>query len=354
MPKRKKRSQHSGLNFQSLEPRKVLAALVPADTAVVGRHLFYNQSGFDGNDAAANVADDNAIATDKVALLPGETATYQNISNYSRGINGIIIDADLANAAAFNANDIALATGEGSEQSDYTTLGVTPDVSVRIGAGVNGSDRITIVLPNISVTNEYLQVKLLATNNTGLSSDDVFYFGSVVGEVGNSADNLILNVVDVGAARANFSGFSFEDIDNQFDVNKDRIVNVVDVGTLRANFTGFFPVTYITAPEAEATPATPLGDEIFVASASELQSALNNVQPGDTIVLEDGTYTSENFEFSAVGTEDLPITFRAETSGNVLLNGSSTLSISGDWLIVGRFEFRWRFSGRRKHCRIPR
>ena len=317
----------------------MLAAVTPVDTAVVGRYLFYNQSGFDGDDAAANAADDNAIATDKVALLPGETATYQNISNYSRGINGVIIDADLANAAAFSASDIVLATGVGSEQSDYTTLGVSPNVSVRVGAGIDGSDRITIILPSSSVTQEYLQVRLLANSNTGLFADDVFYFGSVVGEVGNSADNLILNVVDVGAARANFSGFSFEDIDNQFDVNKDRIVNVVDVGTLRANFTGFFPVNYITAPEAETTTTTPLGDEIFVASASELQTALNNVQPGDTIVLEDGTYTSENFEFSAVGTQTLPVKLRAETSGNVLLNGSSTLSISGDWLIVEGLNF---------------
>ena len=339
MSKRKKRSQNSGLNFQSLEPRKLLAALVPVDTAVVGRYLFYNQSAYDGDNASANAADDNAIAPDKVALLPGETATYQNISNYSRGINGIIIDADLANAAAFNANDIALATGEGSAQSDYTTLGVTPDVTVRAGAGVNGSDRITIVLPNTSVTDEYLQVRLLATSNTGLSADDVFYFGNVVGDIGNSSANLIINAVDVASAKANFTGFVAEDIDNQFDLNKDRLVNAVDIATIKANFSGFTAVSYITAPEAEPTTTTPLGDEIFVDSAAALETALNSVQPGDTIVLEDGTYTSENFEFSAVGTEDLPITFRAETSGNVVLNGSSTLSISGDWLIVEGLNF---------------
>ena len=45
---------------------------------IVGRQLFYNQSGtggstvrYDGNDAAINSLDDNAIATDKVAYLPG-------------------------------------------------------------------------------------------------------------------------------------------------------------------------------------------------------------------------------------------------------------------------------------------
>src|SRR5205085_2665199 len=46
---------------------------VPA--TVAGRFVFYNQSKFDGNNAAANASDDAAIATDKIALLPGGTST---------------------------------------------------------------------------------------------------------------------------------------------------------------------------------------------------------------------------------------------------------------------------------------
>ena len=46
---------------------------------------------------AASAADDQAIATDKTALLPGETATFANYTSYSLGINGIMVDvADLA------------------------------------------------------------------------------------------------------------------------------------------------------------------------------------------------------------------------------------------------------------------
>ena len=48
---------------------------------VSGRYLFYNQSGYDGNDAALNAADDAAIATDKVALRPGQKATFVNLSS---------------------------------------------------------------------------------------------------------------------------------------------------------------------------------------------------------------------------------------------------------------------------------
>ena len=36
--------------------------------------------------------DDAAIATDKTALLPGETASLANYTSYSRGINGIMVD----------------------------------------------------------------------------------------------------------------------------------------------------------------------------------------------------------------------------------------------------------------------
>lgn len=41
--------------FDSLEPRLLL------DAAIVGRHLFYNNSALDGNDVATNASDDNAI-----------------------------------------------------------------------------------------------------------------------------------------------------------------------------------------------------------------------------------------------------------------------------------------------------
>ena len=63
-----------------------------APAQVVGRHVFYNRSAADGHDAAANEADDLAVAADKAALLPGETASFDNLTGYSRGINGVMID----------------------------------------------------------------------------------------------------------------------------------------------------------------------------------------------------------------------------------------------------------------------
>ena len=67
-------------------------------SALMGRNIFYNNSKFDAHagypngDPAINDYDDNAIATDKQALLPGQTATFANYTSYSRGINGIMVD----------------------------------------------------------------------------------------------------------------------------------------------------------------------------------------------------------------------------------------------------------------------
>jgi len=336
---RKYRFRNQALDFQRLEPRQVLTSLVPVDTAIVGRYVFYNDSGFDNYDASASVADDNAIATDKAALLPGETATYDNITNFSQGINGIIIDADLANASAFSANDIVLSTGVANDLSDLTLVDVTPEVSVRAGDGVDSTDRITVILPNGSVVNEYLQVRVVANSTTGLFSDDVFYFGNVIAETGDSSADNVVGALDLGLVESNTSFFVLENIENRYDFNRDRLVNALDVGILESNTTASNAVPLITAPAAETPPTPVLGDEFFVSSVSEFNNAVAQAQPGDSIVLANGTYTSDYFQFSADGTEDLPITFRAETPGQVILNGSSRLSISGDWLVVDGLNF---------------
>src|SRR5688500_4153711 len=53
-----------------------LPAVTVAAATVVGRHVFYTRSAWDGFDPAANAADDAAVAPDKLALLPGGTATF--------------------------------------------------------------------------------------------------------------------------------------------------------------------------------------------------------------------------------------------------------------------------------------
>jgi len=78
----------------------------------------------------------------------------------------------------------------------------------------------------------------------------------------------------------------------------------------------------------------------LAASPAQLASICRTVQPGDTITLPNGTYTDQHFVLRATGTKERPITFRAETPGKVILNGSSRLSIGGDYLVVDGLQFR--------------
>src|SRR5205823_11384849 len=117
---------------------------------VVDRRVFYNHSAWDNNDAGNNAADDNAIATDKQALLPGHTATFANYTSYSRGINGIIVDVkNLPPGAGPTSADFVFKVGNDNNPATWPTLvGLVtlPTVNVRRGAGQGGSDRVDITL----------------------------------------------------------------------------------------------------------------------------------------------------------------------------------------------------------------
>ena len=58
---------------------------------------------------------------------------------------------------------------------------------VRRGAGLRGSDRVTITWDDAAVKNAWLQVTVLANQRTGVPADDVFCFGNLVGETGDAA-----------------------------------------------------------------------------------------------------------------------------------------------------------------------
>ena len=88
--------------------------------AVAARSIFYNNSWFDGNLAAANVQDDAAIATDKTPLFPGQIASLANYTSYSLGINGIMVDlVGAAQASLITAADFAFEVGNSSDAATW-------------------------------------------------------------------------------------------------------------------------------------------------------------------------------------------------------------------------------------------
>jgi hypothetical protein len=73
---------------------------------------------------------------------------------------------------------------------------------------------------------------------------------------------------------------------------------------------------------------------ISVSSVSALQKAINNANGGDIIILDNGTYLDNTLN---IYKND--ITVKAETPGDVYLNGSNAINISGNNVIFSGFQF---------------
>ena len=72
----------------------------------------------------------------------------------------------------------------------------------------------------------------------------------------------------------------------------------------------------------------------------ELLEAIKNAQAGDNIVLADGVWENLQIKFTGEGTEKNPITIKAETPGQVFIEGVSDLKFGGKYLVVDCLHFR--------------
>lgn len=79
---------------------------------------------------------------------------------------------------------------------------------------------------------------------------------------------------------------------------------------------------------------------VFVKEIAELHEAIAEANPGDEITMANGVWKDVLIKFIGEGTEDKPITIRAETPGEVFIEGVSNLEISGDYLEVNGLFFR--------------
>lgn len=73
---------------------------------------------------------------------------------------------------------------------------------------------------------------------------------------------------------------------------------------------------------------------IPVSSISALQTAINNSNAGDVIILKDGTYLNTTLN---IGKSD--ITVKAASPGGVFLNGTNDININGDKITFSGFQF---------------
>jgi len=243
-----------------------VAIEVPPDGPIAGRHVFYNNSSLDGEDPAAGATDDNAIATEKWALLPGQMLSPGKVFAGRQGINGLMIDiAGLGDAVNLGPNDFVVRMGTGGDPSGWDVLEQVnnervPDVSVREGDGVGGSDRVTLIWPDGTLTNTYVQVTVLANGHTGLAVPDTFYAAS---RVGDATGDRMVNAADLAQVLANWGSGTLPEQGN-FD-----LTGTTGAADLAALFVGGGPLDDFTAPPIVAPDAAAQAvDEVIVQAIS--------------------------------------------------------------------------------------
>jgi hypothetical protein len=206
-------------------------------TAVVDRHMFYNRSGFDGGNAQANEDDDGAIASDKQTLLPGAgQATIANYTNYSRGINGVMIDIHgIADPMALGADDFIFKVGNDDAPGNWLPAPVPVSIMVREEQGTDGSDRVTLIWDDYAIEDQWLEVTVKATTRTGLVEPNVAYFGNAIGDVNGDGFTGLDDALRIWANRRIPGVNPPAPIDDHYDINRDGWVGLDDALLAWAN-----------------------------------------------------------------------------------------------------------------------
>ena len=237
---------------------------------VAGRWVFYNNSTYDGNNPAANPADDNSIASDKQALLPGTPASFANYTSYSKGINGIMVDLGALPAGApLKVSDFSFATGNTATPGAWSTAPAPASMLVRSGAGMNGSTRVEFTWGDGVIRNSWLQVTVAADADTGLLTPDVFYFGNAVGESGDQPSKAVVDANDMLAARSDPHTFLHPaTITNPHDYNRDGRVDALDQLIARGN-SGFTLTLFTPADPATASAAAAATDVLTIVDSTQ-------------------------------------------------------------------------------------
>lgn len=201
---------------------------------VVGRHVYYNNSAFDGLRASIHRTDDAAVATDKQALLPGISASAANYTNCDDGITGIMVDLkNPARPGELTAADFRLRVGNDDAPAAWPDAPAPAEVAVRPGTA-EGTVRVSLTWHAGRIVDEWLEVTVLSTPATGLARNDVFYFGNAPAEMGNGMADALVDVADLDAIRDRMAASPpAATIDDCHDCNRDGAVDAIDLVVAR-------------------------------------------------------------------------------------------------------------------------
>jgi hypothetical protein len=209
----------------------IATTTIQVSAAVVGRHIFYRGSSFDTTPDSQL-----AIDTSKVPLTSGR-ATRANVSNYDRGLNGVIVDIAGANASSLGLFDFELSTGNTNTPTSWSLLPSSAFVTVNpltilpspLGPGIV---RVKFNFVDNAIARSWLQISVLANARTGLARTDTFLFGSAPGDVYIDPIAQRVNAMDSNAIRTAISSRPIG-VGRIEDITKDGFVSTDDLRSAR-------------------------------------------------------------------------------------------------------------------------
>jgi hypothetical protein len=272
---------------------------ISARSTIATRGLYYN--GAAGSSASTSLSD-------KVALLPGQSSTFANYTNYSLGLNGFVIDVvglPSITTDAQMAASLQFANWNGLDVAGFVALpgNAVPTVTIVAGGGTGGSARVRLTFPTNTVQNTWLRATVLANTNTGLSANDVFYFGNVIGDLdfGNTATRLRVNGQDAALILANQSpAANSASVGNIYDLDRNGRVNGQDYAILLANQQAAGIVAPITAPSARSAASASRSSGSAIDSNQIAMQLLSDTDQGKKRRKESMTHEDLDLYFSSV------------------------------------------------------
>ncbi|MBI3837507.1 MAG: hypothetical protein HY288_06200 [Planctomycetia bacterium] len=317
---------------------RCLLSITPS--SVVGRFTFYDNSHYDGNIAGVNSSDNSAIASDKLALLSGSgSAGFVNLTSYSRGIDGIVVDISGSHPDIMSG-DFTFKVGNNNAPGSWTAAPAPLSVTVLAGGGAaSGSDRVEILWADNVIQQQWLEVIVAADRNTGLATSDVFFFGNEIGDTGASNTATVAKVTSLDVTGAQTHGASLKaniPSTNIYDFNRDAQVNSQDVtiaqthGTSNKTGLQLFNAPSISPPALSAALANDTGTNgDGITSDPTIAGTLTGVNGISSFKagLNNGPVTTDALPLVSGGTFTLSSGFLTTVNGGSLPDGAYVLHL---------------------------
>jgi len=225
---------------------------IDALVAVTNTKVYYKGSSFAGTGVDAALDPSKALAKSGPGSLQ---LSYANLINSSLGINGIVLDVAGLVGTSLTTADYSLrvsptgAFNEAANPPSGWAAATAPSLVDVVAGGTTAASRVRFEWPDNAIANQWLQIRILPTANTGLREAQTFYIGHLLGETDGaiSQGRFVVGIADINLIKPNV-GFAAT-VDSVFDITKNKIVQISDILAMRSRV-GVGLLRNITIPPA--------------------------------------------------------------------------------------------------------